>query len=82
MNLIERLAQAQAQERQIQQQIAAYQQEIERLAPQLWGVKGRVSLLMEMVQEEERMAQEAERLAQEAAQVAPEVVQTAQEQPE
>lgn len=51
MTLTDRLAQAQAQQRQIEQTIAAYQQELERLAPQLWGVKGRVSLLIEMIQE-------------------------------
>ena len=51
MTLTDRLEQAQAQQRQIEQTITAYQQEIERLAPQLWGVKGRVSLLIEMIQE-------------------------------
>lgn len=79
MTLTERLAQAQAQERQIQQTIEYYQQEIERMAPQLWASKGRTSLLIEMVQEEERMAQEAAQAAQEVAQKA---AQTTQEQPE
>ena len=59
MTLAERLAQAQAQERQIQQQITAYEQEIQRLAPQLWAVRGRVSLLIEMTEEEERTTREA-----------------------
>lgn len=75
--LTERLAQAQAQQHQIEQTIAYYQQEIERLAPQLWATKGRTSLLIEMVQEEERIAQEA---AQAAQHVAPEMGQAAQEQ--
>lgn len=79
MNLTERLAQAQSQRQQIEQAIRAYEQEIQRLAPQLWAVQGRESLLIEMVQEEERMAQEAAQAAQEAA---PAVVQAAQEQPE
>lgn len=76
MNLIERLAQAQNQRQQIEQNIRAYEQEIQRLAPQLWAVQGRESLLIELVQEAERLAQEP---AQPAAH---EVVQPAQEQPE
>lgn len=65
MTLTERLAQAQAQQKQIEQTIDYYQQEIERLAPQLWAAKGRTSLLIEMVQEDERPAAMRAELADE-----------------
>lgn len=51
MTIPERLVQAQEQERQIAEQITAYQREIDRLTPHLWAVRGQVGLLMELSQE-------------------------------
>ncbi len=54
MTLTERLAQAQQQRQQIEDQIAAYEQEIRRLTPQLWAVRGQEALLIELCQTEEQ----------------------------
>ncbi len=54
MTLTERLAQTQAQRQQIEEQIRAYEAEIQRLAPQLWAVRGQEALLIELCQTEEQ----------------------------
>jgi len=54
--LTDRLTQAQTQEQQIEQQINAYRQEIERWAQQLWAVRGQIALLRELVEEEKQDA--------------------------
>lgn len=52
MTLAERLAKAQQQRQQIEDQIRAYEAEIQRLAPQLWAIKGQEALLIDLCQTE------------------------------
>jgi septal ring factor EnvC (AmiA/AmiB activator) len=51
LSIPERLTQAQSTQKQIEAQIDAYNAEIQRLAPQLWAIRGQVALLIELNQE-------------------------------